>query len=69
MKKPTVYRSELVYNMCMALRHDYGAPTKDGERGSGMTEEEKRSLWREMEHLFDHCVEPVLVEQGIEVLM
>lgn len=70
MNKPSLYRSEIVYNMCLTMRHDYGAPTRcpDTMPVGGMTEAEKQCLWRDMEQVFEHCVEPVLIEHGLEVL-
>jgi hypothetical protein len=54
-------REEIITSMCYTWRHDYGLD-KDPENtfvfGSGMTVEERQSLWNQMAQIFDNDILP-----------
>mgnify|MGYP000573684221 CR=1 FL=1 len=59
-------REEIINNMCMTFRHDYGLIISEDDRMytlmSGMTERERQALFSDMAQIFDHNVAPVLEE-------
>jgi hypothetical protein len=59
----TKRREDIILEMCYTWRHDYDLDKKehDGPGGYisvGLTEDERKSLWRNMEQLFDNCINP-----------
>lgn len=51
-------REEIINNMCLTFRHDYGLVISEDERmyslSSGMTELERQGLFLTMSQVFDH---------------
>ena len=51
-------REQLITNMCLTFRHDYGLVISEDERmyslNSGMTELERQGLFNTMSQVFDH---------------
>ena len=51
-------REQIINNMCMTFRHDYGLVISEDERmyslNSGMTELERQGLFNTMSQVFDH---------------
>jgi hypothetical protein len=60
-------REQIITNMCYTWRHDYGLDRviSDGIFteliSSGMTDEERKSLWDSMAQLFDNCIAPRMI--------
>ncbi len=59
-------REEIIHNMCMTFRHDYGLTISEDDRMytlmSGMTEREQQALFNDMAQIFDHNFANVLEE-------
>lgn len=59
-------REEIIHNMCMTFRHDYGLTISEDDRMyslmSGMTEREQEALFNDMAQIFDHNFANVLEE-------
>ena len=58
-------REDIIISMCMTYRHDFGLVCNTGESGpypfpSGMTDQEKESLYRQMAQIFDNCIQPYM---------
>lgn len=57
-------REQIIHNMCMTFRHDYGLTISDDDRmytlNSGMTASEKEGLWRSMAQIFDNDIAPCM---------
>jgi len=58
-------REDIINSMCFTCRHDYGLERSTGEFGpypfpSGMTDEEKESLYRQMAQIFDNDIAPYM---------
>lgn len=57
-------REEIINNMCMTFRHDYGLVISDDDRMyslmSGMTESERKMLFNNMAQIFDNDIAPLL---------
>ena len=58
-------REDIIISMCMTTRHDFGLVRNTGEPGpypfpSGMTDQEKESLYRQMAQIFDNCIQPYM---------
>ena len=58
-------REDIIISMCMTTRHDFGLVRNTGESGpypfpSGMTDQEKESLYRQMAQIFDNCIQPYM---------
>ena len=56
---------DIITSMCMTTRHDFGLVRNTGESGpypfpSGMTDQEKESLYRQMAQIFDNCIQPYM---------
>ena len=51
-------REQLITDMCLTFRHDYGLVISEDERmyslSSGMTELERQGLFNTMSQIFDH---------------
>jgi hypothetical protein len=57
-------KEEVIYNMCMTYRHDYGLRKGENEPPwtAGMTEEDARMLYKTMEQIYNNNIEPLLQE-------
>jgi len=58
-------REAIIHSMCRTYRHDFGLVRNTGESGpypfpSGMTDEEKESLYRQMAQIFDNDIAPYM---------
>lgn len=57
-------REEIINNMCMTFRHDYGLVISEDDRMytlmSGMTERERTELFNTMAQIFDNDIAPLL---------
>ncbi len=57
-------REEIINNMCMTFRHDYGLEISEDDRMytlmSGMTKQEREALYRDMAQIFDNDIAPLL---------
>ena len=57
-------REEIINNMCMTFRHDYGLRISEDDRmytiNSGMTEREAQSLYNDMAQVFDNDIAPYM---------
>ena len=57
-------REQIINSMCMTFRHDYGLVISEDDRMyslmSGMTENERKALWRSMEQIFDNDIAPLI---------
>lgn len=56
-------REQIINNMCMTFRHDYGLVISEFDKiemplMSGMTETERKSLWDHMAQIFDNDIAP-----------
>ncbi len=58
-------RLEIINDMCLTWRHDYGFLKEDRSAWNmgGITDEERKGLFRNMSQLFDHHIEPILKER------
>lgn len=57
-------KEEIIHDMCMTYRHDYGLRKlpSDPSWTSGMTQEDATMLYKTMEQIYNHNVEPILKE-------
>lgn len=58
-------REQIITSMCYTWRHDYGLDRReyDGSAGvfsSGLTEQERQFLWRQMAQIFDNDIAPYM---------
>ena len=57
-------REEIINNMCMTFRHDYGLEISEDDRMytlmSGMTKREREDLYKTMAQIFDNDIAPLL---------
>lgn len=58
-------REHIIHSMCMTLHHDYGLVVSDFDKlemplMSGMTESERKTLWKNMAQIFDNCIYPYM---------
>ena len=57
-------REEIINNMCMTFRHDYGLRISEDDRMytlmSGMTEREAQELYNTMAQIFDNDIAPLV---------
>jgi hypothetical protein len=57
-------REQIIDNMCMTFRHDYGLVISEDDRMytlmSGMTECERQALWSSMAQIFDNDIAPLI---------
>lgn len=59
------HRKEIITSMCYTQRHDYGLDKTVGTGfadiiSSGMTQDEKQSLWNQMAQIFDNDIAPYM---------
>lgn len=57
-------KKEIIHDMCMTYRHDYGLRKSDNDPSwiSGMTENEAKMLYKTMEQIYNNNIEPLLKE-------
>ena len=57
-------KEEIIYNMCMTYRHDYGLRKAENDPPwtAGMTEQDAIMLYKTMEQIYNHNIEPLLQE-------
>jgi hypothetical protein len=57
-------KEEIICDMCMSYRHDYGLRKEPNEPSwtAGMTEEDAKMLYKTMEQIYNHNIEPLLNE-------
>lgn len=58
-------REQIITSMCYTWRHDYGLDKTIGTGfadiiTSGMTEQERKILWRQMAQIFDNDIAPYM---------
>lgn len=57
-------REEIINNMCMTFRHDYGLRISEDDRMytlmSGVTEREAQELFNTMAQIFDNDIAPLI---------
>lgn len=58
-------REDIIISMCLTYRHDFGLVKSTGESGpwpfpAGMTDEEKKALYRQMAQIFDNDIAPYM---------
>lgn len=55
-------KEQIIHEMCMTYRHDYGLRKKDGEPNwtAGMTEQDAKMLYKTMEQIYNNNVEPII---------
>lgn len=57
-------REQIINNMCMTFRHDYGLRISEDDRMytlmSGMTEREAQALFNDMAQVFDNDIAPYM---------
>jgi hypothetical protein len=56
-------REQIIHNMCMTFRHDYGLRIPEGDSLyslSGMSDSEAQALYRNMAQIFDNDIAPYM---------
>lgn len=55
-------REEIINDMCMTYRHDYGLDKLPGDPPwtAGMTPEERKGLYATMSQIYEHNIAPLL---------
>ena len=55
-------KEQIITDMCMTYRHDYGLRKKDGEPNwtSGMTEQDAKILYKVMEQIYNNNIEHII---------
>ena len=55
-------KEQIITNMCYTYRHDYGLRKEQGEPSwtSGMTEQDAKMLYKQMEQIYNNDIEPIL---------
>ena len=57
-------REQIIHNMCMTFRHDYGREISEDDRmytlNSGMTKLEQQALYNSMSQIFDNDIAPYM---------
>ena len=61
-------REQIIHNMCMTFRHDYGLEISEDDRmytlNSGMTKREQQALYNSMSQIFDNDITPYMELKG-----
>lgn len=65
-------REQIINNMCMTFRHDYGLEISEDDRMytplmSGMTKQEREALYRDMSQIFDNDIAPIFEKYNITI--
>jgi hypothetical protein len=57
-------REQIIHNMCLTFRHDYGLLISEDDRmytlNSGMTAREREALFNDMAQIFDNDIAPLI---------
>jgi hypothetical protein len=58
-------REDIITAMCYTIRHDYGLDKSIGTGfadiiSSGMTKDERQSMWNQMAQIFDNDINPYM---------
>jgi hypothetical protein len=58
-------REDIITAMCYTMRHDYGLDKSIGTGfadiiSSGMTKDERQSMWNQMAQIFDNNINPYM---------
>jgi hypothetical protein len=55
-------REQIITDMCYTWRHDYGLSKSQAAYpfSAGMTDEERKALWRQMAQIFDNNIAPYM---------
>ena len=57
-------REQIIHNMCMTYRHDYGLTISEDDKmytlNSGVTELERKYIWQQMTQIFDNDIAPYM---------
>jgi len=55
-------KEQIIYDMCMTYRHDYGLRKEQGDPSwtAGMTEEDAKMLYKTMEQIYNNDIEPII---------
>ena len=58
-------REDIITAMCYTMRHDYGLDKSIGTGfadiiSSGMTKDERQSIWNQMAQIFDNDINPYM---------
>jgi hypothetical protein len=57
-------REQIIFNMCMTYRHDYGLTISEDDKmytlNSGVTELERKAIWNTMAQIFDNDIAPYM---------
>lgn len=58
-------REQIITSMCYTYRHDYGLSKPEGnvfssQLSSGMTQDEREALWKQMAQIFDNDIAPYM---------
>lgn len=57
-------REEIINNMCLTYRHDYGITISEDDKmytlNSGVTELERKGIWNTMAQVFDNDIAPYM---------
>ena len=60
-------RLQIINDMCLTFRHDYGITISEDDRmytlNSGMTDLERKGFFNTMTQVFDHHIDPILQER------
>ena len=69
-------KEEIIHDMCMTYRHDYGLRKLDNDPPwtSGMTENDAKMLYKTMEQIYDNDIFPIIdyyqkLERGESVVL
>jgi hypothetical protein len=61
-------REQIINNMCMTFRHDYGLEISEDEKmytlDTGMTKREREALYCDMAQIFDNDIAPYMDFKG-----
>jgi hypothetical protein len=56
-------REQIITSMCYTTRHDYGLEKSEKsifDLSSGLTDQEREALWRQMAQIFDNDIAPYM---------
>jgi hypothetical protein len=62
-------KEQIIHDMCMTYRHDYGLrkETTDPSWTAGMTEQDAKMLYKTMEQIYNNDIAPVIEHyKGLE---
>jgi adenylate kinase family enzyme len=61
-KSYMITKEQIIHDMCMTYRHDYGLRKTDNEPPwtSGMTEQDAKMLYKTMEQIYNNNIEPII---------